>query len=237
MNLQFYRDVLSRHGVASTLYYGLYRGMNHVTKATLWNAIAITLERLDEKILAEPAAARVEDKTADELRPYIEKENTLTDDFLDAAAERGDRCFAVFDGERLANYGWYSSTETPLLELGRDVTLRFDSHYSYMHNGYTHPDYRGQRLHAISMAVALKTLTEEGQRGLVSYVATSNFASLKSCYRMGYEVFGRFAAVKLGDGLHWFLTPGCRKYGFDIATGDDKPRAMPAYRRVLKTLT
>lgn len=219
MDLQFYQDVLARHGVANTLYYGLYRGMNQVTKATLWNAIALTLQRLDPKILAEPAAARVEDKSADDMRAYIEKCNTLSDEFLDLAATRGDRCFAVFDHGRLANYGWYSSKETPLLELGPDVRLRFDGRYSYMHNGYTHPDFRGQRLHAISMAVALQTLTGEGQSGLVSYVATSNFASLKSCYRMGYELFGRFAAVKLGEKLHWFLTPGCKEYGFDIVTG------------------
>lgn len=221
LNTKFYRDMIDRHGAASTLYYAAYRGVNRVARTTLWDALVITMDRLDQKILSDPKCSMVQEVGAEALRRYVGQTNTLSHEFLDAAAERKDRCFAVFEGEHLANYGWYASQPTELVELGRDMLLAFDPAYVYMHNGFTDPKNRGQRLHAISMAVALATVCREGRKGMVSYVATSNFASLKSCERMGYERVGRIASVKVGDKVRALVTPGCKPYGIQVI---ERPR-------------
>jgi len=53
---------------------------------------------------------------------------------------RGDRCYALFDGELLAAYGWYSDLPTPIDE---HFVLHFDRTYTYMYGvGYTLPAYR-----------------------------------------------------------------------------------------------
>ena len=42
---------------------------------------------------------------------------------LAAPCSEGDRCYALFDGERLAAYGWYSDLPTPIDE---HFVLHFD---------------------------------------------------------------------------------------------------------------
>lgn len=216
MDLRFHRQTLAQHGAVKLLYYGLSRGAARLAKASLWNVLVISPEQLDPQLLAAPAAARVEETTPEALRPFVSRGNTLTHDFLDEAASRGDRCFAVFDAGRLASYGWYATTATPLLTVGPELKLRFDARYVYMHNGYTHPAARGQGLYPVAMAVALKRLADEGRRGLISVVATSNFASLNAFHRMGCTCVGRFATLRRKQRLRWVLTPGCRRCGLQL---------------------
>ncbi len=49
-------------------------------------------------------------------------------------------------------------------------------------------------------------------------MASQNFSSLKSCYRMGYRDFGRIDALKALD--HYFLhhSRGCRQFDFSLET-------------------
>ena len=77
------------------------------------------------------------------------------------------------------------------------MTLHFSPEYVYMYKGFTHPNYRGQRLHAIGMNLALQEYLDRGYRGLVSYIESNNFSSLKSAYRVGYRDFGRVAVWKI----------------------------------------
>ena len=55
---------------------------------------------------------------------------------LAAPCSEGDRCYALFDGELLAAYGWYSDLPTPIDE---HFVLHFDRAYTYMYAGYTLP--------------------------------------------------------------------------------------------------
>lgn len=112
----------------------------------------------------------------------------LDESFLAAAEKRGDECFGIVDSEVLAAYGWYSHGHA---ELESGWTLRFPDSHVYMFKGFTHPAYRGQRLHAVGMGRALNEYRRRGLAGIVSYVEAHNLASLKSCYRMGYEDIGR----------------------------------------------
>jgi hypothetical protein len=151
---------------------------------------------------------------------------------LDEASVRrslaaGDECFAIRDGKRLAAYGWYSRAGT--FHVSDTLQLHFDPRWVYMYRGFTHPAYRGQRLHAFGMTMALAAYLDRGARGFVSVVETWNEASLKSCYRMGYRDFGTIYELRLGRLLgianpkrsllqrHLvFHTPRCREFGFRL---------------------
>src|SRR5699024_6299583 len=112
-------------------------------------------------------------------------ENALDASFLNEALAKGDRCYAILDGERLAAYGWYSRQPTRIDPP--ELLLGFDAGYVYMYKGLTRHEYRGQRLHAIGMNRALQHYLEQGAKGLVSYVESTNVDSLKSCFRLGYR--------------------------------------------------
>jgi len=56
-----------------------------------------------------------------------------------------------------------------------------------------------------------------GYCGLVSYVEAENFDSLKSCFRMGYALFGSVFLVKLFGRYFSWASPGCRRFEFRVA--------------------
>jgi hypothetical protein len=85
-----------------------------------------------------------------------------------------------------------------------------------MYKGFTHNDYRGKRLHAIGMTRALQHYLSIGYKGIVSYVESINFDSLKSCFRMGYSVFGTVYVFQAFGRYYGLSTPGCRKYAFRV---------------------
>jgi L-amino acid N-acyltransferase YncA len=99
----------------------------------------------------------------------------------------------------------------------------------YMYKGFTDDNYRGQRLHAIGMTRALRYYLATGHRGIVSYVESTNFDSLKSCFRMGYEAFGTVYLLKLFG--RWFSvsSPGCRRFGFRVVS-TSAPRSLHVRR-------
>lgn len=85
-----------------------------------------------------------------------------------------------------------------------------------MYKGYTHHNYRGQRLHAIGMTRALAEYLKRGFEGLVSYVEATNYSSLKSVYRMGYRDFGKIYVFRIFGKYLIHSSKGCKKYGFGI---------------------
>ena len=116
-------------------------------------------------------------------------------------------------GERLATYGWYARKATPVYS---NLALRFDPAWVYMDKGYTHPDHRGKRLHAIGMAQALVALTGEGLKGLVSQVERNNFSSLKSVGRMGYVNVGRLRGWRCLGRWRLSADQACAPYGLEL---------------------
>jgi hypothetical protein len=142
----------------------------------------------------------------------------LSPGFLDAALGKGDECYAVMDGARLAAYGWYARTPT---DIGDDLEVHFDDAYVYMYKGLTLDAYRGRRLHAIGKAGALAVYRALGYKGLVSYVESDNLSSLKSNYRMGCVEIGRIWAIRIFGKDLTFRTPGCVAFGFKVVPHRD----------------
>jgi hypothetical protein len=155
-------------------------------------------------------------------------ENDMTPAYVRAALEAGDECYGILDGEVLASYGWY--LRKPYGWYSRkptgaknDLVLRFSDSYAYMHKGFTREAYRGQRLHAVGMALAMEEFRARGLRGLVSLVASNNFSSLKSCYRMGYRDFGAIVLARAFGRTLVRTSRGCRKYDFAL---EHRPRPV-----------
>jgi acetyltransferase (GNAT) family protein len=152
-------------------------------------------------------------------------EYRLTEQFVARELAMGHECFAIRDGDTLAAYGWYSTTATYFSD---DLSVRFGPQWVYMHHGFTHPAYRGRRLHAIAMTLSLIVYRARGFNGLVSLVEARNLPSLNSCLRMGYSRFGTIYTARLGrllgrrrpsgllNRVFIFATPGCRAFGFRL---------------------
>jgi len=145
--------------------------------------------------------------------------------FLDDALAKKDGCYGFLNGSDLASYGWYSNKPTETNWPG--LWIHFDERYIYMYKGFTHRHHRGKRLHAVGMTRALDAYLARGSKGILSYVEWNNFASLKSCYRMGYSDFGKIYVLRLFN--HYFVhaDAGCQPYGFRVSTS-----ALPSARNI-----
>jgi ribosomal protein S18 acetylase RimI-like enzyme len=199
-------------GVAKGLHGLTYRVLNRLVAYQVLKAMKIT--RIDPAFLSGPPRYGYGFLDAAALRKFAaDPQHDLRHDFLDGALAKGDECYAVLDGDKLANYGWYSNEPTAVCP---GLVLHFSKDYMYMYKGYTHPDYRGRRLHAVAMTRALEAYLGRGYKGLVSYVESNNYSSLKSCYRMGYEDVGKVYVARLLGRYRTWHTGGCRAYDLRV---------------------
>jgi hypothetical protein len=170
--------------------------------------------RVDPKFLKCDLPLTWEFFSEDRLLEFAKNpENKLSEEFVRNAIERGDKCYGARNGDELAATGWYSNQPTD----DEGILVNFSPEYVYMYAGFTHPKYRGQRLHAIGMTRALQAFLDEGYKGLISYVNSHNFKSLHSASRMDYRTVGTIVALKLGKLLLSWSTRGCRQVGFYLS--------------------
>lgn len=133
--------------------------------------------------------------------------------YVAQAIARGDRCFAIFAGDRLASYSWYATLPTGVTQ---ELALHFPSSYVYMHHSFTARAFRGRRLHALGIHRARAALAAEAQGtavDLLAIVSTTNVASLKSCQRAGYRRVGSFWLLGGANRLGLFRSLGSRLMG------------------------
>ena len=203
------RNDLENLGLPTTLYHLALRAINRVTYFTVLNCMTIGV--VDPHYLKGNNRYSYMFLTPDMLFKFAKNQDyDLPEEFLQQALKKGDECYAILDGDTLASYGWYSNKPTNISDA---IRFHFDNRYIYMYKGYTHKNYRGQRLHAIGMTLALKEYLSRGLKGIVSYVESTNFSSLKSVYRMGYQDVGKIYILKIFGKYLFHRTKGCREYG------------------------
>lgn len=193
---------MSNHGFQSAL---TDLGMRLVNKFFYFHSLhCIVISTVKEASLVIDKKYQHGFLSVEQLLEYSKnREHELPESFVRSALEKGDRCYGITHNGELAAYGWYSR-EATLTDV-QNLLFCFDPSYVYMYKGFTKKSYRGQRLHAVGMSWALKHYLNEGSAGIVSYVDSMNFDSLKSCYRMGYKFIGAIYISKI-FGHTWCLS-------------------------------
>lgn len=213
--VQHLRETSKHYGRAAALYDLEYRGLNHLTKVSVLRGMTAVVEDVDPRLFdAGPFASRFCTRSELMAAAHLDEVRAaMSPDFVERALSRGDECFGIFDEDRLASFGWYSSRPTNVED---DLSLHFDPAWVYMYKGFTLGAYRGKRLHGIGMSLALREYTQRGSRGLISYVEGNNFASLRSTEKMGYKQFGAVYVARVRGKVFAWSSPGCKPYGFRV---------------------
>jgi hypothetical protein len=203
---------LHSYGLRATMYDISVRAANTILTWKNFQCIVISEPNPESMSVLPPYRYEILDRQT--LLSFTRaSEYELSSRFVIKALEQGDQCHAILQGDTLASYGWYSSKPTLLND---ELQVHFSPKYQYMYKGFTLGAHRGHRLHAIGMTLALMKYREAGYSGLVSLVETNNFASLKSCYRMGYAACGNIRYVKIGNTYIIRATAACRAYGLNL---------------------
>ena len=213
-----------RHGFGALIHFVCLKAVNRVLPFKILRGLHVS--KADPAFLDYPPQYTPSFAAPRELQAFAEDPaSEMSRGFVEEALRNGDECYAIRDGQTLAAYGWYSTRPTPIHPS--ELELHFAEGYVYMYKGFTDTRYRGQRLHAIGMTRALQHYLDCGYRGFVAYVESSNFDSLKSCLRMGYEVFGSVYVVQLFGRYFAWSSPGCDAFQFRV-TARERAVALPA---------
>jgi hypothetical protein len=209
------RRKLRRHGFPAALYgYGM-RAVNMAVSLRILRALY--LAQPDPQFRQCPPGYTVGFASHEMLRrAAAQTASDLSPEFVSQALARGDQCFALRDGESLVAYSWYSFRPTPIGLPG--ALVHFDPCWVYRYKDYTHPRYRGRRLHALVATLGLEHYLARGFRGSVAYVESTNFDSLKSCFRYGHRAFGSIGVLQAFGRTFTLATPGCERMGFRLET-------------------
>ena len=147
-----------------------------------------------------------------------EKDLDLNEAFVHYAFHKGDQCYAVFDGQRLASYGWYSTRPT---KIGACLQLSFAPGYAYVYHGYTRPEYRGRRVQAVRATLALIEQQRQGAKGVLSYIEADNFSAIRAAKRFNTRRIGRVIVIKLFGAYRIFHTRTCSDFGVQVTVVKD----------------
>jgi hypothetical protein len=183
-----------RYGAKSVLCKSLDVALHKVFRTSVYTVVWLDLQALAEMAPPDPQFT-FRFLTVDEVATYAKDPTYFLDPALADRVQRGrDLCFAALAGDRLAAFGCYTLQSVDPKDAG-GVAMSFPPDVAYMSFGFTHPDFRGARLHGLVMGLALRELAKRGVTKLVSIVAWTNWASLKSCYRLGYANLGNMVAM------------------------------------------
>ena len=102
--------------------------------------------------------------TADEVAKFAKDPSYYIDPSLADGVRNGrEVCFAALAGDRLAAFGCYTlGYVEPQQAAG--AAMSFPADVAYMSFGFTHPDFRGARLHGLIMGLALQELANAASR-------------------------------------------------------------------------
>lgn len=207
------RQIARVHGVSASLNDIAVRALNKLLYYRKLQCVVI--EDVAPKYYALPEGFSFSLVSPSDLMKIAESpEYEMTLDFVEAALAKGDTCYGIWKDAALASYGWYSHVPTAL--DNERLSFRFDPWYVYMYKGFTLDAYRGKRLHAIGITRALAAYRQGGFSGLVSYVESNNFDSLRSCDRMGFSKCGCIEVLGIGGHYRVRHEKSCAKYGLDL---------------------
>jgi hypothetical protein len=166
-----------------------YRLAQRLTGVSVAHYVWLDVAKLNQALCPE-AAFTFRFLSAAEVRNYsTNPENWLNPALADGIEEGTEYCFAALAQERLAAFVWYSLRGTAV-EYCAGTRLSYPSDAAYLYHSYTHPDFRGRRLHGIIAGLGLRALGVHGVTKLIATVDWANWASKRSCFRLGFVDLG-----------------------------------------------
>lgn len=205
---------VGHHGWRRTTLRSSYVAANKVVRLSLFGAMSLRPEQVAHNLLGQT------DRYVCRLLEPREMRNasaTLPDPTarsLTEAADRNDLCCAVFDGDQIANLGLFSNVPTPLVG---GLHVHFEAPCWYMHGGATLPAYRGQKLHARSVLRGALALFDRGVPKIVTLCECTNYSSLVSAQRMGWESAGLLWSIGRGARIAVGASREARALGMSLS--------------------
>jgi hypothetical protein len=119
--------------------------------------------------------------------------------FLEGIAGREDLCVAAFSGQDLVSYRFFALQPT---DVDAHLRFHFPPGWIYAYKAFTHPAWRGRRLHREVFLRSLPAVSRwaRGLRaplGFVTLVLSDNDSSARALARVGFSPFTSFSVLRI----------------------------------------
>jgi|KBSSwiStaDraftv2_1062776.scaffolds.fasta_scaffold04060_7 hypothetical protein len=206
-----------RLGWSRTLARGLYVAANQLATVSILDCFHLRREDINTALTNAGGQYECRFLAPPEMIPVADRCEAPLNRILHEAVARGDAAYAIFDGPRLASIGLYAERPTPIMT---DLVVSFDPPERYMYRGYTLPDYRGQRLHALGILRAALELFDRDVPQLVTVCERTNYPATISVLRMGWQPSGTIYRVGIGPWVRLGQTARARSIGMHLRRRD-----------------
>jgi hypothetical protein len=182
--------------------------------------------------------------TSDDIRHFACDASSGLDPLLASRIAGGwDFCLGAFLAGRLAAYGWFARGSIEAEhnrgeQPGTGVAISFSRNVAFAYGGFTHPDFRGRRLHSAVKLHGLRLLAADGVRYLLTTTDWTNWAAIRSFDRLGAQ---RLGWCWRGGWRGWMFTrppAAARRLGIrfgDEARIDPRPDVDPRHAAAVVT--
>ena len=141
-----------------------------------------------------PVEVRVLDRS-DLARYSRDAQYEISARFLDGIAARDDLCIGAFSGQDLVSYRFFAAQPT---DIDAHLRFHFPPGWLYAYKAFTHPAWRGRRLHRELFLRSLPAVSQlHKPLGFVTLVLSDNASSAKALARVGFEPFTSFSVWRV----------------------------------------
>jgi hypothetical protein len=141
-----------------------------------------------------PVDVRVLDRS-DLARYSRDAQYEISARFLDRIAARDDLCVGAFSGQDLVSYRFFAAQPT---DIDAHLRFHFPPGWLYAYKAFTHPAWRGRRLHRELFLRSLPAVRRlHKPLGFVTLVLSDNASSAKALARVGFEPFTSFSVWRV----------------------------------------
>jgi hypothetical protein len=183
------KEHIARYGFKKLLITFIYNTLNKILYLETLHIIVLERERIkdpkavDQRKLTFRYAVE-QDLAAMLKNPEFKMSETKMTNFRE-----GDHCLLCFVDDELAGYTWAHTMGRPLLFPGFRISVPDDFCYNYA--ALTLPKFRGMNLQSIRHYHLMNNPEWKDKKGLLGYVVSTNWNSIKGQSKSGYHSIGR----------------------------------------------
>lgn len=183
------KEHIARYGFKKLLIRFVFSQINKVLYLEALNIIVLERERIKDPKPLDQRKLTFRYATEDDLLEMLKNpEFKMTDNKL-AHFRNGDHCLLCFVDDELAGYTWAHTKGQPLLFPGFRISVPDD--YCYNYAALTLPKFRGMNLQSIRHYHLMNNPRWNDKTGLLGYVVSTNWDSIKGQSKSGYHSIGR----------------------------------------------
>jgi len=207
------KELIKHYGFKKLLIIFIYAVINKIMYLESLHIIALERDRIKKPKPRDQRKLTFRYASEEDLADMFKDPDYKMSDAKMEAFKDGDQCLLSFVDDELAGYTWVHLKGRPLLFPGLKLQTPLD--YCYNYAALTLPKFRGLGLQGIRHYHLLNNPEWRDKVGLIGYVVSTNWDSIKGQSKSGYHSIGRIWLFGTKKRYMVFISNSLKKMGVE----------------------